>query len=26
VGLTRPDITFAANCCAWYKFSPKHQH
>ncbi len=26
VGHTRPDITFAVNCCAWYKFSPKHQY
>ncbi len=25
-GHTRPDITFAVNCCARYMFSPKHLH
>ncbi len=26
VGHTHPDITYAVNCCARYKFSPRHQH
>jgi len=25
-GHTRPDITFAVNCCAHYMFCPKHLH
>ena len=25
-GHTRPDITFAVNCCARYMFCPKHSH
>ncbi len=25
-GQTRPDITFAVNCCAGYMFCPKHLH
>ena len=25
-GYTRPDITFAVNCCARYMFCPKHSH
>jgi hypothetical protein len=25
-GHTRPDITFAVNCCACYMFCPKHSH
>jgi len=25
-GQTRPDITFAVNCCARYIFCPKHSH
>jgi len=25
-GHTRPDITFAVNCCAHYMFCPKHSH
>jgi hypothetical protein len=25
-GHTRPDITFAVNCCTWYMFCPKHLH
>jgi len=25
-GHTRPDITFAVNCCARYLFCPKHSH
>jgi len=25
-GHTRPDITFAVNCCARYMFAPKHSH
>jgi hypothetical protein len=25
-GHTRPDITFAVNCCARYMFCPKHLH
>ena len=25
-GHTRPDITYAVNCCARYMFSPKHSH
>ncbi len=25
-GHTRPDITYAINCCARYMFYPKHSH
>ena len=25
-GHTRPDITYAVNCCARYMFAPKHSH
>ncbi len=25
-GHTRPDITYAVNCCARYMFCPKHSH